>query len=96
MLVNDVVIHQARSDSQILRHFDKGGEMASIAQMVRTLQKEKEIVQSRLDGINQAIAALSRATGSRQGSVSEGTRRKLRLAWKRRKQRMKMEGTKKG
>jgi hypothetical protein len=70
--------------------------MASIAQMVRTLQKEKEIVQSRLDGINQAIAALSRATGSRQGSVSEGTRRKLRLAWKRRKQRMKMEGTKKG
>ena len=44
--------------------------MASIAQMVRTLQKEKEIVQSRLDGINQAIAALSRATGSRQGSVS--------------------------
>jgi hypothetical protein len=69
--------------------------MASIAQMLKALQKEKEITQAKLDGVNQAIAALSRATGGRQGSVSEETRRKLRLAWKRRKQRMKMEGTKK-
>ena len=70
--------------------------MPNIPQMLKTLEKEKEIIQAKLNGINEAIAALNKVTGSRQGNVSEDTRRKMRLAWKKRKERMKTGGAKKG
>ena len=69
--------------------------MANIAQMLKTLEKEKGIIQAKLNGINEAIAALNKVAGSREATVSEDTRRKMRLAWKKRKERMKTGGAKK-
>jgi len=57
-----------------------GGKTANISQMLKTFEKEKEIIQAKLNGVNEAIAALNKVTGSRQRNVSEETRRKMRLA----------------